>query len=302
MGDKKQNSTGTTEKDVSTALVKLSGLRRRSTSPPATASARSTAFGPRRLRPIKQALERDNFTTAPLNLVTTRAVPDDAAEVVIAGPTNPFLPEEKDALRAYLEGGGKLIALVGPGLARPISTICCSSTRCRQRATSSSIRPSAFRRIRACSSSTSTARTRSPRTCAELTFYPGVDQHHDPGAARAASYGRALAQSSDQSWGNTNPQQIQRQPTPIPRGRCRWRWRSRPMARRHRRATDGHERAVAWCAHRGHRHPELISNNSFLQQVAGQPGPVPRLRQLAGRTGQPDRHSRARDDVAARWC
>ena len=123
-------------------------------------------FGPQDYGTIKQALERDNFTTAPLNLLTARAVPDDAAEVIIAGPTNPFLPEEKDALKAYLEGGGKLIAAARPELARPTSTICCSSTRSPSAATSSSIRPRACRRTRAWSSSTSTARTRSPRTCA----------------------------------------------------------------------------------------------------------------------------------------
>ena len=117
MGDKKQNSTGTTEKDVSTALVKLER--------PEKKVYFTTGHGERvarRLRPAglrhdqAGADERDNFTTAPLNLVTARAVPDDAAEVVIAGPTNPFLPEEKDALKAYLDGGGKLIAIIGPEL------------------------------------------------------------------------------------------------------------------------------------------------------------------------------------------
>ena len=65
---------------------------------------------------IKASLERDNFVSEPLSLMATRAVPDDAAAVVIAGPTNPFLTEEKDALRAYLDNGGKLIMLVGPSL------------------------------------------------------------------------------------------------------------------------------------------------------------------------------------------
>ena len=36
----------------------------------------------------------DNFTISALNLLTQRAVPDDAAAVVIAGATNPFLQEE----------------------------------------------------------------------------------------------------------------------------------------------------------------------------------------------------------------
>src|SRR5207247_8142377 len=64
---------------------------------------------------IKQALERDNFSTSTLNLISTRAVPDDAAEVVIGGPTSRLVPEEMDTLKAYLDGGGKLLIMVGPG-------------------------------------------------------------------------------------------------------------------------------------------------------------------------------------------
>jgi ABC-type uncharacterized transport system involved in gliding motility auxiliary subunit len=42
---------------------------------------------------------------------------------VIGGPINPFLPEEKDALRAYLDSGGKLLLLMDPSLPnRPNNT------------------------------------------------------------------------------------------------------------------------------------------------------------------------------------
>ena len=54
---------------------------------------------------IKAALERDNFTTAPLNLLTARTVPDDAAEIVIGGPTNPFLAEENEMADAAAKAG-----------------------------------------------------------------------------------------------------------------------------------------------------------------------------------------------------
>ncbi|MBI4582052.1 MAG: Gldg family protein, partial [Planctomycetes bacterium] len=63
---------------------------------------------------FKEALDRDNFKADTLNLATTRAVPDDAAAVVVAGPANPFLPEEKDALNAYLDRGGSLMVLMDP--------------------------------------------------------------------------------------------------------------------------------------------------------------------------------------------
>lgn len=115
MGEKRQNSTGTQERDITTALLKLTR--------PAKKLYFVTGHGERRIDgseqgdygQLRQILERDNFTPEALNLATQRAVPDDAAAVVVAGPTTPFLPEEKDALRAYLQGGGKLMLLLDPG-------------------------------------------------------------------------------------------------------------------------------------------------------------------------------------------
>lgn len=115
MGDKKQNVTGSTERDLTTGLIKLTR--------PSKKVYFTTGHGERSIdgfeRPnygqVKQALERDNFTVSTINLATTRAVPDDADELVIAGPTSPFLPEELQALRAYLDGGGKVMLLLDPG-------------------------------------------------------------------------------------------------------------------------------------------------------------------------------------------
>src|SRR5579859_1996157 len=114
MGDKKQDSTGTTEKDVSTALVKLERPIQKVYFTTGHGEPAIDGSQPQDYSQIKTGLEADNFTTAPLNLLTARTVPDDANEVVIGGPTNPFLPEELDALKAYLQGGGKLVAIVGP--------------------------------------------------------------------------------------------------------------------------------------------------------------------------------------------
>lgn len=44
-----------------------------------------------------------------------RAVPDDAAIVVVHGPTTRFLEAERDALLSFLEGGGAVLLLVDPG-------------------------------------------------------------------------------------------------------------------------------------------------------------------------------------------
>jgi hypothetical protein len=43
-----------------------------------------------------------------------REIPKDAAAVVIAGPLEPFLPAERQALTTWLDHGGRLLALIDP--------------------------------------------------------------------------------------------------------------------------------------------------------------------------------------------
>jgi gliding motility-associatede transport system auxiliary component len=62
----------------------------------------------------KAAMERANYEVKPLALAREGKVPDDAAEVVIPGPrTDPF-PTELEALDAYVARGGKLFVMVDP--------------------------------------------------------------------------------------------------------------------------------------------------------------------------------------------
>lgn len=63
---------------------------------------------------IKEALERENFSVETLVLVQQGEVPEDASVVVLAGPTIDLLEPEVDALRRYLDRGGKLIGLLDP--------------------------------------------------------------------------------------------------------------------------------------------------------------------------------------------
>lgn len=59
-------------------------------------------------------LQSDNFATDTLVLVQAGAVPADAAAVVVAGPTTDLLAPEIEALRTYLDAGGKLVVFVDP--------------------------------------------------------------------------------------------------------------------------------------------------------------------------------------------
>lgn len=63
---------------------------------------------------ILSGLQSENYATDTLVLAQTGSVPADASVVVIAGPTVDLLPSEIDALRTYLEAGGKLVVLADP--------------------------------------------------------------------------------------------------------------------------------------------------------------------------------------------
>ncbi len=209
MGDKKQNSTGATERDISTALVKLTR--------PEKKVYFTTGHGERNLdgnnQPdygqIKQALARDNFTVDTLNPTTTRAVPDDAAAVIVAGPTSPFLKEELDTLSAYLDGGGKLFILLDPGSKADFNDLLgrwgVAFTK------NLVVEPSQNYlndvRVPVVSKYGSHVTTADLRIA---SFFPGTTNVTYPPDAGGATI-TAIAQTSDQSWGNTSQQQIQRQ-------------------------------------------------------------------------------------------
>ena len=63
---------------------------------------------------VSDALGLDNFEVESLVLAQQSAVPEDATVVVIAGPQTDLLPGEVEALRAYLDHGGKLLVLIDP--------------------------------------------------------------------------------------------------------------------------------------------------------------------------------------------
>jgi ABC-type uncharacterized transport system involved in gliding motility auxiliary subunit len=61
-----------------------------------------------------EALQNENYQVEPLLLAAKGDVPEDADVLVVAGPTQPFHPTEKEALKRYLGRGGALLVLLDP--------------------------------------------------------------------------------------------------------------------------------------------------------------------------------------------
>jgi len=62
----------------------------------------------------KQTLTGKGFDVKALFLVQTGRVPEDAAAVVVPSPARDLLPQARDALERYYQGGGKLLIMVDP--------------------------------------------------------------------------------------------------------------------------------------------------------------------------------------------
>ena len=60
----------------------------------------------------KRALDNEGYEVESLNLLSRGPVPQDAAVVIVAAPKKPLLSTEVQALKAYLEKGGRLLIML----------------------------------------------------------------------------------------------------------------------------------------------------------------------------------------------
>ena len=60
----------------------------------------------------KKALDNEGYEVESLNLLSRGAVPEDAALVIVAAPKKPLMSTEMQALKAYLEKGGRLLIML----------------------------------------------------------------------------------------------------------------------------------------------------------------------------------------------
>ncbi len=63
---------------------------------------------------VKEALGKENYATAELNLLQQAKVPEDAALLILGGAQKALMKQELESLRSYVENYGKLLVLVDP--------------------------------------------------------------------------------------------------------------------------------------------------------------------------------------------
>jgi ABC-type uncharacterized transport system involved in gliding motility auxiliary subunit len=72
---------------------------------------------------LKTLLDRDSYETKPIDLVTQTSVPADCTAVVVAGPNRDYLQPEVDALKSYVENGGRAFFMLDPPLRMGTNTV-----------------------------------------------------------------------------------------------------------------------------------------------------------------------------------
>lgn len=65
---------------------------------------------------VSDGLKKEGYDVKDVNLVTSNGVPSDCSLIVDAGPTKPFFPQEVQMVTKYLDGGGKALLMVDPGV------------------------------------------------------------------------------------------------------------------------------------------------------------------------------------------
>src|SRR5579864_209272 len=68
------------------------------------------------LSQFKDLLAKDNYETKAVDLLTKAEVPGDCTTLVIAGPTKNYEQPEVDAIKKYVEGGGRAFFMLDPPL------------------------------------------------------------------------------------------------------------------------------------------------------------------------------------------
>ncbi len=115
VGNKKEDAKSVTEEEITGAIARalrggdrvvcfVSGSGEHSTDD----SEREGFSG------AKMLAEKDNFKTQTVPLVTKPEIPKECTIMVVGGPTRPYQQQAVDALKQYVEMGGRALFLVDP--------------------------------------------------------------------------------------------------------------------------------------------------------------------------------------------
>jgi ABC-type uncharacterized transport system involved in gliding motility auxiliary subunit len=110
-----ERTTANTEQDITNTIIKVVSGKVRKVYFTQGHGEHDPASGERDgYQAINTNLTNENYGVEKLVLAQTSKVPDDASEVIVAGPKTDFFGPEVDAIKKYLENNGKLLLMLDP--------------------------------------------------------------------------------------------------------------------------------------------------------------------------------------------
>ncbi len=123
-GDRKQEANVLDEESITNSLIRLLKTGTKSICFVEGHGERDPENSDRQgFSRAKKSLEDSHYTVKSISLLREAKVPADCAVVVVAGPRNEYVDTEVDALRTYVEGGGRALFLLDPGAAEKLSEL-----------------------------------------------------------------------------------------------------------------------------------------------------------------------------------
>lgn len=114
---RRQSTFGSEEQDITSGILKVSRAEQKVIYFLVGHGERSIDdYGQNGYSKVKSLLEKENYQVKTTNLAVTPTVPADAALLIIASPSKTFMEQEIEAVKSYIDKGGKLLYLTDPQL------------------------------------------------------------------------------------------------------------------------------------------------------------------------------------------
>jgi ABC-type uncharacterized transport system involved in gliding motility auxiliary subunit len=113
IGPKKEEAKGMTEEGITGAFIRdLKSSTRTVCFVEGSGEHRLEDSDREGLSRFKDMLAKDNYETKSINLLQTAEVPSDCTTLVVAGPTRNYEQPAVDAVKKYVEGGGRALLML----------------------------------------------------------------------------------------------------------------------------------------------------------------------------------------------
>lgn len=125
-GGRREEANSTSEQDISNAIIKLlKGEEKTACILSGHGEASTQDFQPMGFSVAEQAIKDANYATQAISLLESPEVPPACDVLIVPGPSDPLLEPEVEIIRAFVERGGRLLAMLdlgkSPGLVAMVS-------------------------------------------------------------------------------------------------------------------------------------------------------------------------------------